>query len=77
MYDVIAYHVTARTREIGIRMAMGAQPADVFRLVMGQCVRVTLAGIAAGLILSAMAARLLTTLLYGVSATDSTWAARP
>jgi predicted permease len=76
MYGVMAYHVTARTREIGIRMAMGAQRADVFRLVIGQGVRVTLAGIAAGLILSAMAARLLAILLYGVSPTDAaTWAA--
>jgi predicted permease len=76
MYGVMAYHVTARTREIGIRMAVGAQPADVFRLVIGQGVRVTLAGIAAGLILSAMAARLLANLLYGVSPTDAaTWAA--
>ena len=76
MYGVMAYHVTARTREIGIRMAMGAHPADVFRLVIGQGVRVTLAGIAAGLVLSAMAARLLANLLYGVSPTDAaTWTA--
>jgi predicted permease len=75
MYGVMAYHVTARTREIGIRMAMGAQPVDVFRLVIAQGVRVTLAGIAAGLILSAIAARLLASLLYGVSPTDAaTWA---
>jgi ABC-type antimicrobial peptide transport system permease subunit len=76
MYGVMAYHVTARTREIGIRMALGAQRADVFRLVIGQGVRVTLAGIAAGLILSAMAARPLASLLYGVSPTDAaTWVA--
>jgi putative ABC transport system permease protein len=75
MYGVMAYHVTARTREIGIRMAVGAQRADVFRLVIGQGVRVTLAGIAAGLILSAMSARLLANLLYGVTPTDAaTWA---
>jgi predicted permease len=76
MYGVMAYHVTARTREIGIRMAMGAQRADVFRLVIGQGALVTLAGIGAGLILSSIAARLLASLLYGVSATDAaTWAA--
>jgi ABC-type antimicrobial peptide transport system permease subunit len=71
----MAYHVTARTREIGIRMALGAKPRDVFRLVIGQGVRVTLAGIAVGLVLSAISARLLPSLLYGVSSTDAvTWA---
>jgi len=71
MYGVLAYHVTARTREIGIRMAMGAQRGDVFRLVMGQGVRVTLTGVAAGLVLSAMTARLLAKLLYGVGPMDA------
>jgi putative ABC transport system permease protein len=76
MYGVIAYHVTARTREIGIRMAVGARPADIFGLVIGQGLRVTLAGIAAGLILSAIATRLLASLLYGVSTADAAaWAA--
>jgi putative ABC transport system permease protein len=75
MYGVMAYHVTSRAREIGIRIAMGARRADIFRLVIGQGVRVTLAGIAAGLIVSAMASRLLAGLLYGLSATDQlTWA---
>lgn len=75
MYGAIAYHVTARTREIGIRMAMGARRADVFRLVIGQGVRVTLAGIAVGLVVSGLAARLLAGLLYGVSPTEAlTWA---
>jgi putative ABC transport system permease protein len=76
MYGVIAYHVTARTREIGIRMAIGASPGDVYRMVIGQGLRVTLLGIGIGLAFSAMAARLLASLLYGVSPTDAvTWSA--
>jgi predicted permease len=76
MYGVIAYHVTARTREIGIRVAIGARPADVFRLVIGQGMRVTLAGIGIGLALSGLASRLLASLLFGVSPTDAaTWSA--
>ena len=71
MYGVMSYHVTACTREIGIRVAIGARPADVFRLVIGQGLRVTLAGIGIGLILSTMAARLLASLLHGVSAADA------
>ncbi|HTQ55389.1 MAG TPA: ADOP family duplicated permease [Bryobacteraceae bacterium] len=74
MYGVLAYHVTARTREIGIRMALGARPREVVQLVIAQGLRVTIAGIAIGLIISAVAARLLTTLLQGVSPTDAaTW----
>ncbi len=74
MYGVIAYHVTARTREIGIRIAVGARPGDVFRMIIGQGLRVTLLGISIGLALSAMAGRLLGSLLYGVSPTDAaTW----
>ena len=57
-------------------MAVGAQRADVFRLVIGQGLRVTVAGIGAGLILAAVAGRLLASLLYGVSPTDAaTWSA--
>lgn len=74
MYGVLAYHVTARTREIGIRMALGARPRQVAKLVIGQGIRVTMAGIAIGLLISALASRLLATLLHGVSPTDAiTW----
>ena len=74
MYGVLAYHVTARTREIGIRMALGARPREVVQLVIAQGLRVTMAGIAIGLLISAMTSRLLTALLQGVSPTDAvTW----
>ena len=74
MYGVLAYHVTARTREIGIRVALGALPCEVVELVIAQGLRVTLAGIAIGLLISGFTSRLLTTLLQGVSPTDPvTW----
>ena len=74
MYGVLAYHVTARTREIGIRVALGALPREVVELVIAQGLRVTLAGIAIGLLISGFTSRLLTTLLQGVSPTDPvTW----
>ncbi len=76
MYGVLAYHVTARTREIGIRVALGARPREVVRLVVAQGLRVTIAGIAIGLLISALASRLLATILQGVSPTDAvTWSA--
>ena len=74
MYGVLAYHVTARTREIGIRVALGALPREVVELVIAQGLRVTLAGIAIGLLISGFTSRLLTTLVQGVSPTDPvTW----
>jgi putative ABC transport system permease protein len=74
MYGVLAYHVTARTREIGIRMALGARSREVVQLITAQGLRVTTGGIAIGLFISAMASRLLSTLLQGVSPTDTvTW----
>ena len=76
MYGVLAYHVTARTREIGLRVALGARPSDVFGLVIGQGLRVTLAGVGIGLLLSAMASRPIASLLEGRSPTDAvTWSA--
>ncbi len=70
LYGVIAYHVTARTREIGIRMAIGAQRRDVFQLVLRQGLTLTLIGVVLGLLLAVAVSRLIATFLYGVSGTD-------
>jgi putative ABC transport system permease protein len=70
LYGVIAYHVTLRTREIGIRGAVGASPRDIFRLVIRQGLSLTLAGVAIGLVLAAGLARLMAGVLYGVSPAD-------
>jgi putative ABC transport system permease protein len=66
----MSYAVAQRTREIGVRMAMGAQARDVLKLIVGQGLGLALAGAAIGLALSAVATRFLSSLLYGVSATD-------
>lgn len=70
IYGVLAQSVARRRREIGIRMAVGAEPRDVLRLVIGQGIRLTLMGIVLGIAGSLMLVRLLTNLLYGVSASD-------
>jgi predicted permease len=70
IYGVTAYMVTSRTREIGIRMALGAQRGNVVRLVLWQGMVLTLSGVAIGLTLAAAASRLLGSLLFGVGATD-------
>jgi predicted permease len=62
--------VTLRVREIGIRMALGAQPQNVMRMVLGQSLRLAVAGIIVGVAAATAATRLLTSLLFGVRATD-------
>jgi putative ABC transport system permease protein len=70
LYGVMALSVTQRTRELGIRMALGAARSDVFRLVLGQGVILVSIGIGLGLIGALAASRALSSLLYGVGAID-------
>ncbi len=70
VYGVIAFSVSRRTREVGIRMALGAERGQVLRMVLSQGVRLAGAGIALGAIASAGVSRLLESLLYGVSGFD-------
>lgn len=70
IYGVISYSVERRSKEFGLRMALGAQPSDVLSLVMKQGAGLALVGVAAGLIAAFALTRLMTTLLFGVTATD-------
>jgi predicted permease len=70
IYGVTAYMVSSRTREIGVRVALGAQRGDVVRMVLRQGMRLALAGVAIGLTLAAGASRLIGSLLFGIGPTD-------
>jgi putative ABC transport system permease protein len=70
IYGVVSYSVAQRTREIGIRMALGAQAADVLKLIAGRGMVLALVGISIGIAVAYLLTRFMASLLYGVSATD-------
>jgi putative ABC transport system permease protein len=70
VYGLISYSVTERTHEIGLRMALGARQVEVLRMVVGRGLLLTVSGLVIGLPISVLLARLLSSLVFGVSATD-------
>jgi ABC-type antimicrobial peptide transport system permease subunit len=71
LFGVLSYSVAQRSREIGVRTALGARPRDIVRLVVAQGLKMALAGAAGGVVLSLAALRYLSSLLYGVTAYDA------
>jgi putative ABC transport system permease protein len=71
LFGVVSYFVTQRTREIGLRIALGAQRADVLKMIVWQGFRLAMAGVVVGLVLALALGRILASLLYGVSARDA------
>jgi putative ABC transport system permease protein len=71
IYGVVSYDVSRRTNEIGIRMALGAQPDEVRKLILGQGARLAVYGIVAGWIGAGLLNRWMGSMLYGVSPTDA------
>ena len=70
IYGVVAFSVSQRTSEFGIRLALGARPSDVLRLVLGQTLTLVAAGATIGITGGLIVTRMVTNLLYGVSAGD-------
>ncbi|MGB2640075.1 MAG: FtsX-like permease family protein, partial [Candidatus Acidiferrum sp.] len=70
IYGVISYVVGQRTREIGIRMALGAQRSDVLKIVLGEAASLAVIGVVIGLVAAAGLTRLMAKIIYGVSSTD-------
>ena len=78
LYGILSYAVTERTREMGIRLAHGAQPTDLLKLIVGHGLTLTALGLGAGLVTAFAVTRLTRGLLFGVSPTDPlTFAAIP
>ena len=73
LYGVIAYTVSQRTRELGVRAALGADRGDLVKLVVGQGMKLAVVGVALGVLAAAAVTRVLSVLLYGISAVDP-WA---
>jgi putative ABC transport system permease protein len=71
LYALISYSVTQRTHEIGVRIAIGADQRDIFKLIVGQGMLLTLIGVAIGLAASFALTRAMSSLLFGVSTTDT------
>ncbi len=70
LYGVMAYSVAQRTREFGVRVAMGAKPRDILRLILRESGTLTISGMAAGLVLAAFSARIVANAIYGISPLD-------
>jgi putative ABC transport system permease protein len=70
IYGVMSYSVTQRTSEIGIRVTMGAQQSDIFRIIVGEALRLALIGVSVGVVAALAVSRLLKTFIFGVSASD-------